>query len=95
MITTSRAPSSKLRTFAKVRHITYTGFTYFFNPFFPHVSNILFKEVRLLFPNAKRINRGKTELKQLMHACRSVEATDLILLSEHRGKPGEKNTIFP
>lgn len=45
------------------------------------------KEVRLLFPNSKKINRGNYEIKQLMDACRANNVTDLILLHEHRGVP--------
>lgn len=48
-----------------------------------------FQEVRLIFPNSQRINRGNYEVKQLVEACRSNDVTDLILLHEHRGVPGE------
>lgn len=45
------------------------------------------KEVRLIFPGSQRINRGNYEMKQLVDACRANDVSDLILLSEHRGKP--------
>lgn len=45
------------------------------------------KEVRLIFPNSQRINRGNYEVKQLVEACRSNDVSDLILLHEHRGVP--------
>ncbi|XP_055848627.1 U3 small nucleolar ribonucleoprotein protein IMP4 [Episyrphus balteatus] len=45
------------------------------------------KELRLLFPNAQRMNRGNYEVKQLMHACRANEVTDFIIVHEHRGVP--------
>jgi len=45
------------------------------------------KELRLLFPNAQRMNRGKYELKQLMHACRANDVTDFVIVHEHRGIP--------
>ncbi|XP_060556574.1 U3 small nucleolar ribonucleoprotein protein IMP4-like [Ruditapes philippinarum] len=45
------------------------------------------KEVRLLFPNSQRINRGNYEIKQLVDACRSNDVTDLIIVQEHRGVP--------
>lgn len=45
------------------------------------------KEVRLLFPNSQRINRGNYEVKQLVDACRANDVTDLILVQEHRGVP--------
>ena len=48
---------------------------------------IFVKELRLIFPNAQRMNRGKYELKQIMHACRSNGVTDLIIVHEHRGVP--------
>lgn len=45
------------------------------------------KELRLLFPNAQRMNRGNYEMKQLVHACRANDVTDFILVHEHRGIP--------
>lgn len=45
------------------------------------------KEVRLLFPNSQRINRGNYEIKQLVDACRANDVTDLILVQETRGVP--------
>lgn len=45
------------------------------------------KELRLLFPNAQRMNRGNYEMKQLMHACRANDVTDFIIVHEHRGVP--------
>jgi U3 small nucleolar ribonucleoprotein protein IMP4 len=54
---------------------------------------ILLQEVRLIFPNSQRINRGNYEMKQLVEACRSNDVTDLVLLHEHRGVPGEGSSI--
>lgn len=45
------------------------------------------KELRLVFPNAQRMNRGKYEVKQLIHAARANDVTDLIFVHEHRGVP--------
>lgn len=45
------------------------------------------KEVRLIFPNSQRINRGNYEMNQLVNACRANDVTDLIMLAEHRGVP--------
>lgn len=45
------------------------------------------KELRLLFPNAQRLNRGNYEMKQLIHACRANDVTDFIIVHEHRGIP--------
>ncbi|KAK6633885.1 snoRNA-binding rRNA-processing protein imp4 [Polyplax serrata] len=45
------------------------------------------KEMRLIFPNSQRINRGNYEMKQIIHACRANEVTDFIVLHENRGKP--------
>ncbi|KAI0234428.1 U3 small nucleolar ribonucleoprotein IMP4 [Lamellibrachia satsuma] len=47
------------------------------------------KEMRLIFPNSQRINRGNYEIKQLVQACRSNEVTDLLIVSEHRGNPAD------
>ncbi|KAJ6515986.1 Brix-domain-containing protein [Mycena sanguinolenta] len=45
------------------------------------------KEIRLVFPNSHRINRGNYVVKELADACRANEVTDLIVLHEHRGIP--------
>lgn len=45
------------------------------------------KEVKLIFPNSQRINRGNYETKQLMDACRANQVTDLLMVHEHRGVP--------
>ena len=46
--------------------------------------------MRLVFPNAHRINRGNYVVKELADACRANDITDLIVLHEHRGIPGEQ-----
>ncbi|RUS18604.1 anticodon-binding protein, partial [Endogone sp. FLAS-F59071] len=45
------------------------------------------KEIRLIFPNSQRINRGGHVMKEIVDACRANEVTDLIILHEHRGQP--------
>ncbi|XP_066151721.1 U3 small nucleolar ribonucleoprotein protein IMP4 [Euwallacea fornicatus] len=45
------------------------------------------KELRLIFPNAQRLNRGNYEMKQLINACRANNVTDFIIIHEHRGVP--------
>ncbi|KAI8146356.1 anticodon-binding protein [Fennellomyces sp. T-0311] len=45
------------------------------------------KEMRLVFPNSQRINRGGHVIKDIVELCRNNEVTDLIILHEHRGKP--------
>lgn len=45
------------------------------------------KEMRLLFPNCQRMNRGNYEMKQLVDACRANGVTDFIIVHEHRGNP--------
>lgn len=45
------------------------------------------KEMRLIFPNSQRINRGNNVIPQIVSACRANEVTDLIILHEHRGVP--------
>lgn len=52
------------------------------------------KELRLIFPNAKRMNRGKYELKELIHACRANDVSDFIVVHEHRGKFFFKSPLF-
>lgn len=50
---------------------------------------IVVQEMRLVFPNSHRINRGNYVVKELADACRANDITDLIVLHEHRGIPGE------
>ncbi|TKY86773.1 hypothetical protein EX895_004413 [Sporisorium graminicola] len=45
------------------------------------------KEVRLLFPNSTRLNRGGYTVSDLAAAARSNGITDMIVLHEHRGVP--------
>ncbi|XP_076236395.1 U3 small nucleolar ribonucleoprotein IMP4 [Calliopsis andreniformis] len=45
------------------------------------------KELRLIFPNSQKMNRGNYEMKQLIHACRANDVTDFIIVHEHRGVP--------
>lgn len=46
------------------------------------------KELRLIFPNSQRINRGNHVISELVTACKSNDVTDLVILHEHRGVPG-------
>ena len=50
--------------------------------------------MRLVFPNSQRINRGGHVIKDIVELCRNNEVTDLIILHEHRGKPGKKINIY-
>ncbi|KRY20637.1 U3 small nucleolar ribonucleoprotein IMP4 [Trichinella patagoniensis] len=75
VITTSHDPSSKLKQFAKL---------------LPHHLLLVlgpFQELKILFPNCQRINRGQYEMKKLVDACRANDVTDFILVQEHRGVP--------
>ncbi|XP_003743693.1 U3 small nucleolar ribonucleoprotein protein IMP4 [Galendromus occidentalis] len=45
------------------------------------------KELKLLFPNAQKMNRGTYDLKELITACRANDVTDFIIVQETRGKP--------
>lgn len=45
------------------------------------------KEMKLMFPNSQRINRGNYVLNEIVDACKTNNATDLIILHEHRGQP--------
>lgn len=45
------------------------------------------KEIRLMFPNAQRMNRGNYDTKQLIAACRANDVTDFVVLHETRGEP--------
>ncbi|WVN86990.1 uncharacterized protein L203_102165 [Cryptococcus depauperatus CBS 7841] len=45
------------------------------------------KELRLVFPNSYRLNRGNTVVKDLVSACNAQGVTDLVVVHEHRGVP--------
>ncbi|NWZ02812.1 IMP4 protein, partial [Loxia curvirostra] len=45
------------------------------------------KELCLLLPGARRMNRGRAELGALVAACRATGVTDLLVLHETRGRP--------
>lgn len=45
------------------------------------------KEVRLLFPNAQRLNRGNVVMTELVASSRANHITDLVVLHENRGQP--------
>lgn len=45
------------------------------------------KELRLVFPNSTRLNRGAYTMDELAAAARSNGMTDMIVVHEHRGVP--------
>lgn len=45
------------------------------------------KELRLVFPNSQRINRGNTVVKELVQAAQANDVTDIVVVHEHRGEP--------
>jgi U3 small nucleolar ribonucleoprotein protein IMP4 len=45
------------------------------------------KEIKLLFPNSTRINRGNNRVDELMESCRHSSFTDLVIVQETRGEP--------
>lgn len=47
----------------------------------------LFQELKIVFPNAQRINRGGQVISQIVEACRSNDFTDIVMVHEHRGEP--------
>ncbi|KAF2078189.1 hypothetical protein CYY_000479 [Polysphondylium violaceum] len=45
------------------------------------------KELKMLFPNSQKMNRGAHVMKEIVDACRANDVTDLIIAHEHRGEP--------
>jgi len=45
------------------------------------------KEVKLIIPNATRVNRGNNTVDDLMATCRQQEFSDVVVLHETRGEP--------
>ena len=48
----------------------------------------------MIFPNSQRINRGNYVVKDLVDACKANDVTDLIIVHEHRGEPGENFLLY-
>jgi U3 small nucleolar ribonucleoprotein protein IMP4 len=45
------------------------------------------KELKILFPNSIRLNRGNARVDNLMESCRIQEFTDVVIVQETRGEP--------
>jgi U3 small nucleolar ribonucleoprotein protein IMP4 len=45
------------------------------------------KEMKLIFPNAIRINRGNNRVDELIESCKQQEFTDVVIVQETRGEP--------
>jgi len=45
------------------------------------------KELKLVFPNSQRMNRGNQVVPQMVEAARSHDFTDIVIVQEHRGEP--------
>ena len=82
VVTTSHSPSSRLKQFVKVKsrvaHCELKCLS---------CKHHVLQELRLMMPNAQRMNRGSFVISQLVHACKSNNVTDLIIVHEHRGEP--------
>uniref|UniRef100_A0A4W3H578 Brix domain-containing protein n=1 Tax=Callorhinchus milii TaxID=7868 RepID=A0A4W3H578_CALMI len=56
---------------------------------------VCFQEMKLVFPNAQRMNRGKHDVGALVQACKANGVTDLVVVHEHRGNPGQISLLLP
>ncbi|KAK6933866.1 Brix domain [Dillenia turbinata] len=45
------------------------------------------KELKFVFPNAQRMNRGGQVISEIIETCRAHDFTDVVLVHEHRGVP--------
>jgi len=45
------------------------------------------KELKLVFPNAQRMNRGNQIITRIVESSRSHDFTDIVVVQEHRGEP--------
>lgn len=45
------------------------------------------KEMKIVFPNAQKMNRGGQTQSEIIETCRAHDFTDVIFVHEHRGKP--------
>ncbi|KAL6857015.1 hypothetical protein ACP4OV_018397 [Aristida adscensionis] len=55
------------------------------NPSAPLIQFV--KELKVVFPNSQRMNRGGQVISEIVESCRSHDITDLVLVHEHRGQP--------
>ncbi|KAK4685782.1 U3 small nucleolar ribonucleoprotein IMP4, partial [Tremellales sp. Uapishka_1] len=82
VITTSRDPSSRLLQFSKVGPRVHSP-----EDVSTHAQPLPPQELRLIFPNSYRINRGNYVIRDLVSSCTANNVTDLLLVHEHRGVP--------
>lgn len=81
-ITTSRDPSSRLKQFtSEVRFLSRPLLFRLASHSAPPA------QVRLVFPNSQRMNRGNTTVRELVDIARKADFTDIVLLQETRGEP--------
>ncbi|XP_028097173.1 U3 small nucleolar ribonucleoprotein protein IMP4 isoform X2 [Camellia sinensis] len=45
------------------------------------------KELKIVFPNAQRMNRGGQVISEIIETCRAHDFTDVVFVHEHRGVP--------
>lgn len=45
------------------------------------------KEIKLLFPNSQRVNRGNHKVPDLVDVCKANDFTDILMVMETRGEP--------
>ncbi|ERM99110.1 hypothetical protein AMTRI_Chr01g103490 [Amborella trichopoda] len=45
------------------------------------------KELKFVFPNAQRMNRGNQVISEIVETCRTHDFTDIVMVHEHRGEP--------
>lgn len=45
------------------------------------------KEIKLIFPNSQRVNRGNHKVPELVEVCRAHDFTDIVIVQETRGEP--------
>lgn len=45
------------------------------------------KELKIVFPNAQRMNRGGQVISEIVKACQANDFTDIVMVHEHRGDP--------
>ncbi|KAG5577776.1 hypothetical protein H5410_057910 [Solanum commersonii] len=55
------------------------------NPSAPRTQFV--KELKIVFPNAQRMNRGGQVISEIIETCQSHDFTDVILVHENRGVP--------
>ncbi|XP_042474291.1 uncharacterized protein LOC122056419 [Zingiber officinale] len=80
-------PILYLRILTRILMMVASGFFLSWSLFNALPIQLISTELKLMFPNAARMNRGSQVISEIIEFCRAHEYTDVIFVHEHRGEP--------